>query len=115
MATELGEGGRLRANKSRAVVHRTRGRHAKCRLSLGAFRRRRLRGVRLGWRCGPGNPMPLFLRNAVVLDCGLRRAAIGVFSRKGSGLRLERIASENFSGPVKIGESWREQVRDAIG
>ena len=59
-------------------------------------------------------PPVFFSPRTTVLECGARRTALGVFSRKGGGLRLDDCAVEAL--PVMAGGdgSWLEHTRTAL-
>ena len=54
------------------------------------------------------------LSRVVILDCGASRTALGVFSRKGSRLRLDGFAIETFPTTAGSEDNWLENTRAAL-
>jgi type IV pilus assembly protein PilM len=51
---------------------------------------------------------------AVVVDCGARRTALGIFRRTGDRLRLDEFAVEVFPAAATAGDNWLEQTAAAL-
>lgn len=54
------------------------------------------------------------LSRVIAIDCGASRTALGVFSRKGSRLRLDDYAVEIFPATAGSEDNWLENTRAAL-
>ena len=54
------------------------------------------------------------LSRVVIIDCGASRTALGVFDRRGHGLRLDALAVETFPATAGNEDDWLENTRAAL-
>ncbi len=59
-------------------------------------------------------PPVFFSRRAIILDCGASRTALGVFSRNGNRLRLDRFAAKPFRLQSGTEDNWLEDTGAAF-
>ena len=59
-------------------------------------------------------PSPMTLSRVVIVACGASRTALGVFSRKGKGLRFDRFAAETLPLTAGQEDNWFGNTRTAL-